>query len=155
MAFVDGEPIDAAKLGQLETDLNILKATIPQIGVSTTTIVTGGNSSVGGSTATPIVQSRILAKNDTTKCTITPGGDNITTINFPGEGFAATPAVVISTRWPKGFGSSFRAKGLDLPTAVVVTSSTNTKGFDVMIPAPKSSPTGTYCYISYIAITGS
>ena len=155
MAFVDGEPIDAAKLGQLETDLNILKATIPQIGVSTTTIVTGAAGGVGGSTTTPIVQSRILAKNDATKCPIAPGADNITTITFPGDGFAATPAVVISTRWPKGFGSSFRAKGLDLPTAVVVTSSINTKGFDVMIPSPKSAPTGIYCYVSYIAITGS
>lgn len=154
MAFVDGEPIDAAKLGQLETDLNILKATIPQIGVSTTTIV--GSNGVGSSTAsTPVVQSRILAKNDMTKCYITPGSDNKTTINFPGDGFPAQPAIVISTRWPAGFGSSFRAKSLNLPTAVVVTSSINNKSFDVMIPASKSSPTGTYCYISYMAITGS
>jgi hypothetical protein len=155
MAFVDGEPIDAAKLGQLETDLNILKATIPQIGVSTTTIVGSSGSSVGSSTAAPIVQSRILARNDMTKCYVAPGKDNKTTINFPGDGFSAQPVIVISTRWPAGFGSAFTAKGLDLPTAVVVTSSITTKGFDVMIPASKSSPTGAYCYVSYIAITGS
>lgn len=38
MAFVDGEPIDAAKLGQLETKLNIIESKIPTFGNSNQTI---------------------------------------------------------------------------------------------------------------------
>jgi len=38
MAFVDGEPIDAAKLGQLETKLNIIESKIPSFGNSNQTI---------------------------------------------------------------------------------------------------------------------
>ena len=38
MAFNDGEPIDAAKLGALETSLAEIKAKVPQFGSSTTNI---------------------------------------------------------------------------------------------------------------------
>ena len=38
MAFNDGEPIDAAKLGELDTALAQIKARIPQFGSSTTNI---------------------------------------------------------------------------------------------------------------------
>jgi hypothetical protein len=38
MPFVDGEPIDAAKLGALETKLNQLESKIPTFGGSNTSI---------------------------------------------------------------------------------------------------------------------
>lgn len=38
MAFNDGEPLDAAKLGDLELKLNNLSASIPKIGASTTSV---------------------------------------------------------------------------------------------------------------------
>ena len=46
MPFVDGEPIDAAKLGALETKLNQLESKIPTFGGSNTNI------SIDGSTTT-------------------------------------------------------------------------------------------------------
>ena len=38
MPFVDGEPIDAAKLGALETKLNQLESKVPTFGGSNTSI---------------------------------------------------------------------------------------------------------------------
>jgi len=38
MAFNDGDPIDAAQLGALETSLAEIKSRIPQLGSSTTNI---------------------------------------------------------------------------------------------------------------------
>lgn len=147
MAFVDGEPIDASKLGALETALNELKASIPQIGGSSTTITVNPTTGLQSSV---IVAPQIQSKNDGTKLTLVPGSKNKFTIPFASS-FSKTPAVVASIRVPESYVQKFIDKGVSLPTAAVVTSSITSTGFDLVIPVSKSAPSGTYVYVSYIA----
>lgn len=147
MAFVDGEPIDASKLGALETALNELKASIPQIGGSSTTITVNPTTGLQSST---VVAPQIQSKNDGTKLTLVPGTKNKVTIPFTSN-FSKTPAVVVSIRIPESYVQKFIDKGISLPTVAVVTSSITERSFDIVVPVSKSAPSGTYVYVSYIA----
>ena len=60
MAFNDGDPIDAAKLAELETQINTLKSTIPTVGGSSTTITVGGTTGQVATPSTTASSSKIL-----------------------------------------------------------------------------------------------
>ena len=151
MPFVDGEPIDAAKLSELETSFNILKAQALQSGTGSTSITGSG---VGNSAAAAIIPSKIIARASGTAYSLTAGQTNINVIKFPeGSNFSVTPTVIISTRISSKTAEAYIAKGLDLPSASIVTTTVGTDGFSVMCPVPKTGPGGSY-YISYIAIQG-
>jgi hypothetical protein len=75
MPFVDGEPIDAAKLGALETQLNLLKSSIPKFGngdIVLTTSTTGSQISAG-----PDIEA-----GNTEVYELTPGSQNIKEFTF-------------------------------------------------------------------------
>ncbi len=152
MPFVDGEPIDAAKLSELETSFNILKAQALQSGTGSTSITGSG---VGNSAAAAaIIPSKIIARASGTAYSLTAGQTNINTIKFPeGSNFSVTPTIIITSRVSAKTAEAYIAKGLDLPTASIVTGTMSSDGFSVMCPVPKSGPGGSY-YISYIAIQG-
>jgi len=152
MPFVDGEPIDAAKLSELETSFNILKAQVPQFGTGATTVTGSGTGNSG--TVTPVIPYKIIARASGTAYSLTAGQTNINVIKFPeGSNFSVTPTVIISTRISSKTAEAYIAKGLDLPSASIVTTTVGTDGFSVMCPVPKTGPGGSY-YISYIAIQG-
>lgn len=113
MAFVDGEPIDAAKLGDLETKVNNLAASIPKIGVSNTVVGVTQNSTQSQTVSTPQIQAGSSEPWDL------KAGLNEITIKFP-ESFTKTPRIIVSTRMNKsskswhpqvsvGFGASATA----------------------------------------------
>ena len=152
MPFIDGEPIDAAKLSELETAFNVLKAQVPQFGTGATAVTGSG---VGNSGAvTTVVPYKIIARASGTAYSLTAGNSNINQIKFPdGSNFSVTPTIIITSRMSSKTADAYIAKGLDLPTASIVTGTMSNDGFSVMCPVPKSGPGGSY-YISYIAIQG-
>jgi hypothetical protein len=142
MPFVDGEPIDAAKLGALETELNLLRSQMPKIS-------SGQSINVDNRTTTnPTVSSgpTIFAKNDSTKLTLKPGTIVTHTVDMQAAGFSKVPTVVVSTRSatttdPKKWHPAFR----------VVSGSVNTTNFSIVCPVPIGVAEHSV-YVSFIAI---
>lgn len=139
MPFVDGEPIDAAKLTALETKLNILQSKVPTFGGSNTSInidnstnpvVSTGPEIEAGEVAGVTVESSKMTKEVTFKKT-----------------FSKKPVVIISMR---GGESSY------VLSARVLSNSVSPTGFKYVISAPSGAYTGTSkasIGINYIAIT--
>jgi hypothetical protein len=142
MPFVDGEPIDAAKLGALETELNLLRSQMPKIS-------SGQSINIDNRTTTnPTVSSgpTIFAKNDSTKLTLKPGTIVTHTVDMQAAGFSKVPTVVVSTRSatttdPKKWHPAFR----------VVSGSVNTTNFSIVCPVPIGVAEHSV-YVSFIAI---
>jgi hypothetical protein len=142
MPFVDGEPIDAAKLGALETELNLLRSQMPKIS-------SGQSININNSTTTNQVVSSgptIFAKNDSTKLTLKPGTVVTHTVDMQAAGFSKAPTVVISTRSatttdPKKWHPAFR----------VVSGSITATSFGIFCPVPIGVAEHSV-YVSFIAI---
>jgi hypothetical protein len=142
MPFVDGEPIDAAKLGALETELNLLRSQMPKIS-------SGQSININNSTTTNQTVSSgptIFAGRDTTKLTLKPGTVVTHTVNISNGGFSSAPTVVVSTRSatttdPKKWSPAFR----------LVSNLTTTTSFTVVCPVPIGVAEHSV-YISFIAI---
>ena len=138
MAFNDGEPLDAAKLGALELQINNLAANIPKIGSSTTSVT------VDQSVTNPSINiPQIIGKNVGTAWELKPG-DNSRPIQFDAPMNSSPKSVVISAR---------HSGGETWHPAINVKTGTITKdGFTAHVYMP----TGTKkhnVYISYIAIS--
>jgi hypothetical protein len=91
MPFVDGEPIDAAKLGALETQLNLLKSSIPKFGngdIVLTTSTTNNQISTG-----PDIEA-----GNTEVYELIPGSQNLKEFTFK-KTFTKTPVVVVCGRY--------------------------------------------------------
>jgi hypothetical protein len=137
MPFVDGEPIDAAKLGALETKLNQLESKIPTFGGSNTSISLD-NSTTNISTGPEIEAAEV------TGITVT-SSKKIYEVSFR-KTFSKRPIVVISMR---GGESSY------ILAARVLTNSVSENGFKYVISAPENAYTGrttAKIAINYIAI---
>jgi len=142
MAFVDGEPLDASKLGELELKVNNLAAKIPQIGVSTTSIsITGAQNSTGTQTQAT-VQPMIQAAN-AGEWLLVPGQVNKIDVKFP-SGFPKTPHVILTTRMSS-------TSKVWHPAVNVATGTTTSTGFTAVCYMPTST-TQHKVYLSYIAI---
>lgn len=136
MPFVDGEPIDAAKLGALETQLNQLKSSIPKFG--------GGEISLTTSTTQQFISSgpEIEAGNTAT-FTLTPGSQNIQDFKFKKEkGFSKTPVVVACAR----YGASGK-----LTHGEINVVSVSQTGFSISCPLDKNGTKHTIG-VNYIAV---
>jgi len=135
MPFVDGEPIDAAKLGKLETELNILKSQIPNFGGSDTNI------NINNSTTTNTISSGPqIEAGKHSPGTITATKDSHTVL-FTQVKFNKTPFVVISLMG-----------GLTTNIVSARIQKVEQNGFTYVISAPTSA-IGTSIGISYIAIS--
>jgi hypothetical protein len=141
MAFTDGEPLDAAKLGDLETKVNNLAASIPKIGVSSTNISVTQNGLANASSPTTTAP-QIQAAN-AGEFLLKPGF-NTKEIKFP-EPFSKTPTVVITTRMNS-------ASKVWHPEVCVSTGATSSTGFSVTCFMPTGT-TAHKVYVSYIAIS--
>ena len=136
MPFVDGEPIDAAKLGALETQLNQLKSSIPKFG--------GGEINLTTSTTQQLISSgpEIEAGNTGT-FELKPGTQNIQDFKFKKEkGFSKTPVVVACGRYGSG--------GKQTHGDINVVSVSQT-GFSISCPLPSNGVKHTIG-INYIAV---
>jgi hypothetical protein len=134
MPFVDGEPIDAAKLGKLETELNILKSQIPNFGGSDTNI------NINNSTTTNTISSGPqIEAGKHSPGTIKATKDSHTVL-FTQVKFNKTPFVVISLMG-----------GLTTNIVSARIQKVEQNGFTYVISAPTSA-IGTSIGISYIAI---
>jgi hypothetical protein len=137
MPFVDGEPIDAAKLGALETKLNQLESKIPTFGGSNTSISLD-NSTTNISTGPEIEAGEVKGISVTSS-------KKIYEVSFR-KTFSKRPIVVISMR---GGESSY------ILAARVLTNSVSENGFKYVISAPENAYTGrttAKIAINYIAI---
>jgi hypothetical protein len=90
MAFNDGEPIDAAKLGALETSLAEIKAKVPQFGSSSTTIKVDNTST--SNIVIPQIYGGISDPVD-----IKPGKTATFTINYAGADLTSSPKSILLT----------------------------------------------------------
>jgi hypothetical protein len=79
MAFNDGEPIDAAKLTDLDTRLNLIEGKIPQVGAPGNTVIPQMYGGISG-----------LQK-------IVPGVDTTFIIDYSAAKLASTPSSLILT----------------------------------------------------------
>jgi hypothetical protein len=140
MAFVDGEPLDASKLGDLELKVNNLAAKIPQIGSSSTNISITGLQNNTNTQAT--VQPMIQAQN-AGEWLLVPGQINKMDIKFP-SAVPKTPVVVISTRMSPN-------TKLWHPEVNVATGTTTSTGFTAVCYMPTSAAQHKV-YLNYIAI---
>ena len=137
MPFVDGEPIDAAKLGALETKLNQLESKIPTFGGSNTSISID-NSTNSISTGPEIEAAEVSGISVT-------AAKKIYEVSFK-KTFSKKPIVVISMR---GGESSY------ILAARVLSNSVSENGFKYVISAPENAYTGTKTAtigINYIAL---
>ena len=137
MPFVDGEPIDAAKLGALETKLNQLESKIPTFGGSNTSINVY-NSTNSISTGPEIEAGEVSGISVT-------AAKKIYEVSFK-KTFSKKPIVVISMR---GGESSY------ILAARVLSNSVSENGFKYVISAPENAYTGKTTAsigINYIAI---
>ena len=137
MPFVDGEPIDAAKLGALETKLNQLESKVPTFGGSNTSISLD-NSTTNISTGPEIEAAEVTGISVTSS-------KKIYEVSFR-KTFSKRPIVVISMR---GGESSY------ILSARVLTNSVSENGFKYVISAPENAYTGrttAKIAINYIAI---
>jgi hypothetical protein len=140
MAFVDGEPLDASKLGELELKVNNLAAKIPQIGSSSTNISITGiqNNTNTQSTVQPMIQAA-----NSVEWLLVPGKVNEIDITFPDE-FPKTPVVVVGSRM------SINSKTWH-PGINIATGTTGPKGFKAICYMPTSA-TQHKVWLNYIAI---
>ena len=137
MPFVDGEPIDAAKLGALETKLNQLESKVPTFGGSNTSISLD-NSTTNISTGPEIEAAEVTGISVTSS-------KKTYEVSFR-KTFSKRPIVVISMR---GGESSY------ILAARVLTNSVSENGFKYVISAPENAYTGkttAKIAINYIAI---
>ena len=137
MPFVDGEPIDAAKLGALETKLNQLESKIPTWGGSNTSINVD-NSTTSISTGPEIEAGEV----DLISVT---ANKKVYEVSFK-KTFTKKPFVIISMR---GGESGY------ILAARVLSSSVSERGFKYVISAPENAYTGTTTAkigINYIAL---
>lgn len=98
MPFVDGEPIDASKLGAIETELNKLKAEMPKIGPSSTSIsvTQTGVSNAGTVVTDPKVAPQVYG-GITGEISLTPNSRKTFSINYAAAGLSAPPKAIILT----------------------------------------------------------
>jgi hypothetical protein len=137
MPFVDGEPIDAAKLGALETKLNQLESKIPTFGGSNTSINVD-NSTNSISTGPEIEAGEVSGVSVT-------ASKKIYEVSFK-KTFSKKPIVVISMR---GGESSY------ILAARVLSNSVSQNGFKYVISAPENAYTAKttpQIGINYIAL---
>ena len=137
MPFVDGEPIDAAKLGALETKLNQLESKVPTFGGSNTSISLD-NSTTNISTGPEIEAAEVTG-------IMVTSSKKTYEVSFR-KTFSKRPIVVISMR---GGESSY------ILSARVLTNSVSENGFKYVISAPENAYTGrttAKIAINYIAI---
>jgi hypothetical protein len=142
MAFVDGEPLDASKLGDLELKVNNLAAKIPQIGASNTNISITGIQNNAGAQSQATVQPMIQAAN-AGEWLLVPGQINKMDVKFP-TAFPKTPVITVSTRMSPN--TKYWHPGINIATG-----STTSTGFTAVC----FMPTGTSqhkVYLNYIAI---
>jgi hypothetical protein len=136
MAFNDGEPLDAAKLGALELQVNNLAANIPKIGASTTNVTVTNN------TVQQANIPQIVGKSLSTAWRLQVGPNELP-ITFDSPLNSVPKAVMITPR--TGAISQWH------PQINVKTGTMSEKGFTAIV----NMPTGTAAhnvYISYIAI---
>jgi hypothetical protein len=138
MPFVDGEPIDAAKLGKLETELNLLKSQIPNFGGSDTTI--NINNSTTSNTNTISSGPQIEAGNHSSG--LVKSTKESYFVGFSQVKFNKIPFVVISLRG-----------GLTSNVVSARVQKVEQDGFTYVISAPTSSIGQGSLGISYIAIS--
>ena len=134
MPFVDGEPIDAAKLGALETQLNLLKSSIPKFGngdIVLNTSTTNNQISTG-----PDIEA-----GNTEVYELIPGTQNIKEFTFK-KTFTKTPVVVVCGR----YGTGGKQTHGDVNVAKV-----STTGFTVICPLEATGVKHTIG-VNYIAI---
>jgi hypothetical protein len=143
MPFVDGEPIDAAKLGALETELNLLRSQMPKI--SSGQSINIDNRTQAATNPTASSGPTIFAKNDTTRFDLVPGVVNRKTISLQGAGFKSTPVIVVSTRSAEGNSNQWH------PAFRVVSNTVSTTSFDVFCPMPGTAKACSV-FLSFIAI---
>ncbi len=142
MAFVDGEPLDASKLGDLELKVNNLAAKIPQIGVSSTNISITGIQNTTTSQAQTTVQPHIQAQS-LKEWTLVPGQINKMDVKFP-SAFPKTPVVILTTRMAP-------TSKVWHPEVNVATGTTTSTGFTAVCYMPTST-TQHKVYLNYLAI---
>jgi len=90
MAFNDGDPIDAAQLGALETSLAEIKSKIPQFGSSTS------NVSMDNKAIETVVIPQIYG-GISGKVTLKPGSTSTFTINYAEAKLTAAPKSILLT----------------------------------------------------------
>jgi hypothetical protein len=140
MAFVDGEPLDASKLGDLELKVNNLAAKIPQIGSSNTNIsITGMQNATATQTT---IQPHIQAAN-AGEWLLVPGQINRIDVKFP-SAFPKTPHVILTTRMSS-------TTKLWHPAVNVATGTSTSTGFSAVCYMPTDTKQHKV-YLSYIAI---
>jgi hypothetical protein len=127
MAFNDGEPIDAAKLGALETSLAEIKAKVPQFGSSTTNIAID-NSSI----QTAVVPQIFGGISGTV--TLNPGKTSTFTINYSNAKLTSAPKSIILT--------PVREPGVSHAQAHVVKSSVSEKSAQCKVYQPTGYTSG-------------
>lgn len=137
MAFNDGEPLDAAKLGALELQINNLSANIPKIGASTT------NVTVNNQTVQQANIPQIIGKSDGQAWELKPG-HNEKPYTFDGAPLNSIPKAIILTPRTSG-GSAWH------PQINIKTGTTTASGFTAHVWMPTGT-TKHNVYLSYIAI---
>jgi len=136
MPFVDGEPIDAAKLGALETKINQLQSSIPTFGSSTISLTTSTTNNV-------VSSGPELEAGNTPTFELVVGSQNIKEFTFKKDkGFTKTPVVVACGRYGAG--------GKQTHGDINVVSVSQT-GFSISCPLPSTGIKHTIG-INYIAI---
>lgn len=103
MAFNDGDPIDAAKLGALETSIAEIKSRMPQLGSSVTNIA------VNNSTVQAVVVPKIYGGKTAAK-KLVPGGIQTFQIDYSKAGFTAVPtSITVTATQPDGMPDVYQA----------------------------------------------
>jgi hypothetical protein len=138
MAFNDGEPLDAAKLGALELQVTNLASTIPKIGASTT------NVSVTNNTVQQANIPQIVGSSPGTKWELKSGQVNDQYFSFDGKVGSVPKAVIITSRH-SGSGTGWH------PQINTKTQSITKEGFTAIVYMPPSAPTHTV-YITWLAL---
>jgi len=134
MPFVDGEPIDAAKLGALETQLNLLKSSIPKFGNGDITLNTS-------TTNNQISSGPDIEAGNTDTFDLIPGSQNIKEFTFK-KTFTKTPVIVVCGRY---------GTGGKQPHGEVNVAKVSTTGFTVICPLAATGVKHTIG-VNYIAI---
>jgi hypothetical protein len=103
MAFNDGDPIDAAKLGALETSISEIKSRMPQLGSSVTNIKVD-NSTVEAAVVPKIYGGKTAPKK------LVPGGIQTFQIDYSKAGFTAVPtSITVTATQPDGMPDVYQA----------------------------------------------
>ena len=139
MPFVDGEPIDAAKLTALETKLNILQSKIPTFGGSNTSIAVDNRTNTSVVSTGPELEAGLV---DPVKV---ESSKKVYDVTFKTK-FTQKPTVVISLRG---------GESAHVISARVLGNSVSATGFKYVISAPTNAYTGTASTsvgINYIAV---